>query len=675
MTELKRFSARAMLTNTTAQLATKLSGRFVLVFDDGEMEVTARETIYSSYAWDLHRKYPSTPMLKSHHVRDILGNAFLGSNTHLKLLGNVGWSVIDVYKGTIPTIMDDVSRIIYELTNNIYNEMCAGLEEYVVSMDILDYIEIMEHPTVKPTIDNVQPTPESIDECYDVINVALRKNSDLADNTISKAVRSGLVREAQVNQCLGPRGYGKDIDSNRFRHPILRGFVKGLRYFHDALIESRSAAMSLFYSTAPLRQAEYFARKLQILCQIVETIHKGDCGSKEYLRWTVRGAEAGTGGMLDRKCDLEFLHGKYYMDEETNTLKTITPKDTHLIGKTVLLRSPVTGCAHPDPHGICEVCFGQLAESIPDNTNIGHLCASTMTQQTSQNVLSTKHHIGSSTVESVTVPQEYQKYVVASKTGNGYLISKHLAGKDVTISISPDDAPGLTDLRNVKNVRQLGNSHVSEMETIALIIRDKDVEDIVDLTLNIERRKASFTYEMLEYIQCHGWDISTSGQYLISIKDWDCSKEFLELPERDRNMSDHSKMITSIIESNKGELKKRGEDQSPEAMLFELFDAVNSRLNVNLSLLEVIVLGAMVQSVENRNFNVPKVGTSRGLGVTAITIPNRSEGGAMAYEEHKDTIMNPASTFPEGRPSHPLDVFIKPQEAVMDRVPNFFRNQ
>ena len=57
---------------------------------------------------------------------------------------------------------------------------------------------------------------------------------------------------------------------------------------------------------------------------------------------------------------------------------------------------------------------------------------------------------------------------------------------------------------------------------------------------------------------------------------------------------DHAKEVSEIIESRTGELKARNTEEAPEAILADLYDVVNKRLDINLADLEVMLLGSMV---------------------------------------------------------------------------------
>ncbi len=665
----KRYSARKLLGVSTAELHKLLQGEFILVFDDGEMEVTARSTLISSYVWDFHRLYPLVPLLKEHHCASLTAKSTFGSKTHIKLLERVAWAAYDTYVN-LPNALttNQLAKMIYEISNQIYNDMVLRTENSVVSLDILDFIEIMEHPPVKEVLDNVSETPAYIDNSYKAIREAVYHTPSLATNNLVKATRAGLVREGQVYQCLGPRGYVTDMDSHFFKFPITRGFAKGLRKFSYSLVESRSAAKSLASNKMLISDAEYFARRLQILCQVVETVHPGDCGSTHYLRWKLRDKEVDENGKKIRNSDLETLQGKYYLDEVTGKLNILKPDDTKYLGKILKFRSPISGCRHPDPNGICSVCFGELYLNVPKGTNLGHLCAANMTQQTNQNILSTKHYLdGSSLAGVIKIPVEYKNYLDTSPSGNGYVFKDTLKNKENYMIFTPNTVPGLVDLSNVENLHDLGLSHVSEIKAFGFRSLDKNgVEDAILLNVAVDRRLASLTHPMLEHIRRVGWSFDDKGNYVIQLNGWDYSKAAFVLPMRQYNMSDHATAISIAIESSQQRIQERDGNLTPEYALIELSDLVNSKLSVNIALLEVILLGSLIQSSADKNYFIPKEGTKKEMSVAATTIANRSLSGVVAYNAMAQNLVDPSSLFHKHRPQLMMDIFIKPRETLED---------
>jgi hypothetical protein len=577
---MNTYLARDLLQFSTNELWEMLTGTFSLKFDDGVIETNDKQTLFSSYGWDFHRENPDTPMLMKHHVKSVIGNKRLTSDTHLKLLGSVMWSVYDTYVKKIPLInikdyqkneyklRDHLAEKVYRITNVIYNDLIYRLEEYVVSLSILDFHEVLNHPRIKEANANIQtifddiPNEHLADHCklnrsqiqsaidntHNVIKEVLLDSSSFHNNSIANSAQAKLVNMGQALQCVGPRGFLTDVDSNIFPVPILRGFGQGIRLFRDLLIESRSAAKSLGFSKTPLQQAEYFSRRLQLMTQILKNLHMGDCGSESYLMWYVKddiyssalenedndGLENVGKPVLKTKGDLPQLAGKIYMDDD-GALKTIKATDTFLIGRTLKLRSPLH-CAHPDPAGICSTCFGELSLSVPEDSNLGQMCSTTLASKSSQNVMSVKHYDGSSVVESITLGSEAARYLKVAKDGNSYMLSDQLKGKPCKLIISQNDALNINDINAAPSVEELNITRVSEIKQIGLSISLNGSNVIIPIDVNVGRRLASMTYAMLKYIKMVGWKVNDDDNFEIDLKDWDITKPMLTLPLKHINM-------------------------------------------------------------------------------------------------------------------------------------------
>lgn len=658
---MQTIKARDLLATSTAVLWDTLpKEQLTLVFDNGEEYVCNwKSTIISSYGWDFHREYPNTPLLKKHHVGKLIEGKRFTPNTHLELLGNIVWDVYDAY----PTIDRDIlAKSTYQKTNELYNELSVKLEEYVSSIDILDFIQVLNSPVVEAANDNVKPTAESIDETYSIIKNALSQDPVLFNNPLAKAGRAGIVNSGQLMQCVGPRGFITDTNSRQFKTPVLRGYAEGLRLFYDHFIESRSAAKSLEFSKKPLQDTEYFARRLQLLDQIVKRLHHGDCGSTEYLRWTIRGPAFNEKGREIFSGDLGRLVGKFYLDEETKQLKAIHKSDKHLIGKTILLRT-VLECQHPDPYGICSTCFGELSLSVPANTNIGHMCCTSMTQKSSQSVLSTKHLDTSAVIEPIVIEHHDLKYLQTDNEGMSYFLNEKLKG-EISLVISAKEAFNISDIMEVKVIESLNIAQISQVTQIGFrVTTEKEFEQLA-IQVGSERRKTSMTYPFLKYVKENGWHTDDNGNYVINMDKWDRSLPMLSLPLIHYSMSEHASDISKLLESTVSELEKRDKATSASSILYELYGLVNNKLNVNLAILEVVLYGIMIQSATDYRYHLPKPNTDRGIGVRSAIMSYRSLSAAMAYEDHKEILTNPLTFLLTERPDHPLDHLLMPNEAI-----------
>ncbi|HEY9661210.1 MAG TPA: hypothetical protein V6C65_22380, partial [Allocoleopsis sp.] len=158
------------------------------------------------------------------------------------------------------------------------------------------------------------------------------------------------------------------------------------------------------------------------------------------------------------------------------------------------------------------------------------------------------------------------------------------------------------------------------------------------------------------------WTITPEGHYSIDMKDWDWSKVFMILPPKHFNSSDHVDNVAKMLESRVSEMRNRDKAVSPVAMLVELADYVNWKLDVNLALLEVILYSTMIVSAENNDYSLPKPWTQMGLGVQSKTMESRSLSVAMAYEDQTERLNSPSSYLDTNRVDHPFDGILMPYE-------------
>lgn len=660
-----RILAQSLLKFSTDELWEILTGDFILVFSDGEIQTNAKETIYSSYGWDLFRQYPGTQLKVKHHVQSHLSNGSLKSDTHLKMLTEVKWDTYTKITTEQAMTSDEdhelralLRRRAAEISNHIYNDLNYRCEEDVTSLDILDFIEVHEHPVVKQANDTVQPLQKSIDKVYKVLQDILMNPTELPNNAIGKIMRSGIANAGQINQCLGPRGFLTDVDSNIFKEPILVSYLRGIHSLHDSLIESRLASKSLIFSKEPLQQAEYFSRRLQLMNQVVQNLHTGDCGSKNYLTWHVRGERLDHGGnKIDS--DLKNLKGKYYVKED-GTEDWIRGNESDLVGKSIKLRSPIY-CQHPDRYGVCSHCFGKLSFSVFKNANIGQYCWTYVAEKSTQSVLSVKHYDGSSVVDKIYISDDVSKFLRVGVGESSYKLSPQLKGTSINLVIESKDAEGLNDIHQVEDVKKLNLTRVTELDEIGIEQSDGIDKYVTSIPVGMKGRKASFTYSLLEYIKKKGYIVNENNCFVIDMSDWDWSLNIMVLPLKHYDMSQHSKNLANMIESTIGEMKTRDTEVSPDAFLMEFYDLVNSKLVVNLAILEVVLYGMMVVSAIDENYSLPKPYTDSGLGVMRLVMVRRSLSALLAYQGQKNAIVDPINYIGKNRMPHIFDDIMVPE--------------
>ena len=661
---MKRISARYLLNYTTEQLKEMLVGDFILVFEDNNSDnsITTNftETIYSSHFWDFHRKYPNTPILKIHHVSTVLDGKDLRADTHRLLVSNIYNTVAQTYNLNTPEIREDLTRLVYETTNRIYNDLSVTASEFMFSIDILDFIEVQMHPVVFKIMAELDGSKEGLEYAYKEILNVIMTDPVLDENNVAIAVRGKMVNANQVLQCVGPRGYPTEIDGAIMPTPILESFTTGMRSVYDLASESRTLAHSLAFSEAPLQKAEYFSRRLQLLCMPVEKVIYGDCGG-DYIEWPVRGPINKDG--VTTKGDLIAMEGNYYLDEETNTLKDIKVTDTHLYGKTIKLRN-ATKCKLSDPTHICSACFGKMADNLHMHGNVGHQAGATMGQIVAQGTLSSKHLTASGESEPIVLREAAFNFLAVNKKRNCYLIQDTKKYKNFTMSVPQGEALGLADINKLAILDDINLTRVSEISELRFNYFANNSYCTNTIPVFQGARRPSFTREFLHYLQLHKYTIDDSGNFSFDLVGWDFNKPVLIMPEMEHSLSAHSMQVASIIESRMKDIGDRQKPESPISTLLELFDLVNSKMTVNLSLLSVIMYATMVRDGMNNDFALARNSDRASLHVARSIISGRSMSAVYAYQYQTNSIFSPSSFFNKGRPDSPMDIFIHPKEVL-----------
>lgn len=654
---MRRISARTLLTLTTAELWDILYCDFIIVFDDQiEVVSTWKEAVYSSYFWEFHRLYPKTPLLSRHHVSSVLEKGYMTSKTHIRLLSIVYFDLIEAYHLYNPAERDSITRMVYQITNRLYNDLTIKGEAHVISIDILDFLNITQHPYVKETLDREETTQEYIEECYTRLRHILDTDTSLNTNPIVMSNRAGIVTTHQLLQCVGPRGRVTEVDSFILPQAVSRGFVKGMRSVYNMVAESRTAARALTLADSDLKEAEYFARRLQLLVMAVERLHYEDCGSTEYVTWRVKPPVV-ENGITVYPGDLHFLEGKYYCNENEDGLLILKRSDAHLNNKYIKFRSPLM-CQHPDKAGVCAVCFGQLADNVMPNVNLGHPCSGTVTQKTTQSTLSAKHIQASSQGEQIQLGPDGRRFFTIDTKKMCFYLRKDIKQSYLKLVISQKDAFGLMDIDVFRLIGDLNPTRISKIDYVSIITNPDD--PLIPICMSQKGRCPVLSVEFLHYAKIRRWEIDENNNFVFNLDNWDRSKPIAQLTEMEYSFAKNSREIASVIESRMAEMTDRLKQESPVRTLTELFDLVNAKLTVNIALLEIIVYASMIKDGGMDDFGFARGSSFASMGVFEKTIRGRSLSANYGYELQHKVMLDPKSFYKNNRPDSVFDVLFDP---------------
>lgn len=642
------FKARDLLHLTEEQIWAFPDGYFDLEFDDGVIkEVSTRATIFSWYCWAIQRVFPQAPLLTRHHI----GHARLGSKTHLDLCGHSYWDCFDAYNGQCDTV--EMKKITYRLTNDLYNAINVELEEYVNTISALDFVDIVLHPKIAELKRNAKPTVAGIEHSYNGCWAVITDPNDelLQNNAIAASAMSGFTKRGQILQCTVHRGFVTDRDSTIFPKAIMSSYAEGINDLSDFAADSRSATMALSYAKGPLATVEYFNRKMQLGAGHIRRIHKVDCGSTGYMHWVVRAG------------DMKTIAGMNYMDDD-GRLKRIVETDKHLIGRTLKLRAPHR-CKHPDRGGVCIVCFGALGDSIPDNAAVGHVCLTSMCEEGSQKVLSTKHELGSAAANEFVIAPHDANYIANGVDESAIYIASTLKLEGTKLLLTADEMPNINEIYIAKDVESLPLTRISNLTSIGIMRETENGPDFNCISVANGSRLSSLSHSMLNYIKKYGWKPLPGGSYEVDLTNWDVDEPAFILPMRHLSMVAYLIELENIIRATKKVKKGKGVPtlknyETHDDAVRALYDAINSKLFLNLAYVSIIVRTTLIKSHADGDFRIPLEGEPYEISSFNDRMLMGSMGASMGYQTQSDVLLSPRSYIYKNRMPHVLDSLLLP---------------
>ena len=626
---------------------------------DGVVLISGRHLILSWYMWEFHRVYPDTQLLTSHVIPAFKSTEELPKEIKEKYYGDqkyvsqpftsgINLKVLNtIYQSTLNSnpgvAIDHLNLLTMQVTNRIYNEMSSRLGEYVVSLNALDFIEIMDDEEVVEANAQVEYNHTSIDEAYKILNRVLEYKPSLAKNGLAEPARCKVINTDQCIQLIGPRGFAADFDSTLFRYPIITGYLEGMQSLYQSMIESRSSTIAQLYNKKPLEDTEYFNRRIQMLMSVVQNLHDGDCGTDLYLE------------IMLRENDLRHFNGKYYIEED-GSLSEITPDRLDLVGRVLKIRS-ILQCKHSDPVGVCKTCLGAMSMSVPDGSNLGHIASIAIGEKMTQNIMSTKHLLRNIKTEVFQLVEGTDQYLKPVNNGDHLALLGSLKGERITVEVPLKHCPEINTIHRIRNLSSINPQRVTSLETIKITVTTGDVSYTDLLYVKRGTRNACFSKEFLTYVRENPWGTNEKGELVFDITNFPRGEHFIDLPMTHSNPLDFLKSSASIIES-----KKVVKPDQPlcsftdkASALTYVLDRLNTKLDVNVAWVEVLLLASTARDAANRDYRIAKGDDNFTFHRHEELMKYRSVSAVMAYQRHKQFFESYANFLDIPRSDHPYD--------------------
>lgn len=307
-----------------------------------------------------------------------------------------------------------------EMSKYLMNLWCveAG-DRQALSISNNDFIEVMKRdPEAMKSISCTFDIPEGISPT-DLEKLTMDRTRNLldiisaqTDLSISVYARNNLFNPAQFREYAVHMCFKPDLVGNTIPYTSNTNIMMGLRDIRAFTIDAHGGRKAEF-TKLNVSDAGALERALMMMMEPMRFVDINyECDSKHY-----RTRHIGS------KTDLKKLDGRVALVPGTDDIYfIIDPDDTHLIGKTLKIKTPIT-CTHPRRNEgyICAACYGMLLANLNRDVHIGRLAAAESADEMEQKLLSAKHALKTDTVR-VEFEDAFYRYFAL---GNGTITLNH----------------------------------------------------------------------------------------------------------------------------------------------------------------------------------------------------------------------------------------------------------
>lgn len=392
--------------------------------DNKVHKIQLRRFLYNVYLWFSFTEVPDIHILDESFI--------LHENDIPRINDFINDKIISVLRDL--NVKETTIGYNVSLTN--YNLRGISLELSQIMgfhFDEKTFIEMYNDPIIKEIMntrlpEDAQPIEieQIIDECEAKLISYLKT---LPNNPISIILRAGTgIKIKQLIEFLVMMGQKPSLEGEIMPIAIeTSSLVGGLNRPAYQYIDACGARKPLIMNYKEMGNAGYFSRKMLELARTLELSREvSNCDTKYLVKYNIR-----------TKKHLRKLVGKYYKINADDDLKLLKITDTHLIGKTIRVRSAVT-CACGQNH-VCARCVGEIANLNWDIAEgIAGFESEEASKEVEQNILSSKHLLTTKS-EKIEFSDTFYKYFTLSSGEISTVLEGLDNADDLAIRIIPEE--------------------------------------------------------------------------------------------------------------------------------------------------------------------------------------------------------------------------------------------
>lgn len=642
-----------------------LGGHCTVELSNGKrFDTTAHKVIYSACVWEFYKRYaPNYRLVSSDFVDQYHGSGCKSADTHKLLIQAVHEHICD-HCGLNDMVARAESGILrgpHTASQTIMNKIAMTSSRYLLNMDTkADFHAITSSPAFKYVASLSKTTPASLKIARKAFQ-DMWVNTKFPNNTIQRFLDAGTIGVSQLGKVLHCGGQRRELNGSIIASPILGSFWHGIPTLAELYTESRMAATAAAGTRGPIEEAGAASRRVGTELFNLRGVEPGDCGSKDFILWLVRDVVT-TNGVVETPADLPILANMYhFLDDGTEEL--ITKKSTHLIGKVIKLRSPLT-CHHHDPTQICSKCYGKLAMNINPYYILGILTSTATLAILFQLILSQKHDVKDSETNVVSLKAGASQWFKVASSGVDYVWKASRAYEKIELVVASTEVIGLASVISSKQALDaLDTSRSARLNNVIIRTHRNSGTVIQDHLIMVSDagRHGFFTREMLSHISKVGMT-SDQKTYIIPITGFKAGDPMIAVANRTFEIADVSRTAVALLEGSVTDKSKSKATRTPAQLLTMISDSVNARAHIPLPVLAALVYGMMVPSKDD-------LGWARGaenpiVGTAGSTTRFRSFTAHLTLRDQVTGLTRAGSFLDDGKFYNPLDAAFLPNEVV-----------
>ena len=352
---------------------------------------------------------------------------------------------IDVNKRTIPNtylngiISDSLTEISKIDEFSFYLANTFNLEDFYYLGKQNPEVYNLMHPDLSnvPLEDVKAIGNANTDRLIEIMNSEKIHNPNGADYehclAIPLAIGEG-VNPKQFREFAIVEGTKPNNEGGIFPHAIETSFITGgVSDPYDYYMDANAARIAQILQKENVGTSGRFARLLG-LNNIDTFLHHDpnfDCHTKNYIELEVTSDSV-----------LKMIDSRWYRMTPNGVDHLIQYKtDKYLIGKTILLRSPITCASAARGQGICYKCYGELAY-VNRDINPGRYASEKLSAELTQRLLSAKHLL-ETIIKLINWTKEFEQYMEIN--ANCIMLDQEIPTKGYFMLIDPEDIDSESD--------------------------------------------------------------------------------------------------------------------------------------------------------------------------------------------------------------------------------------